>query len=312
MGAAAAALLVALAFARPGYAEPVKVGNPEGSAFMFAPIDVGIQAGIFKKNGVEVEKVNFAGGAKLVQGLASGAADLSTGGCTEFGFIARGAPQKAVAEMAGPPVDLALIVRNDGSIKSTADLKGKKIGDTTAGSLTDWLAREFARRQGWGEDGVEHVHVGGMSSEIAALTTKQVDAIVGPTEIGTKLEQEGRAKILVTFGPVMPDFVTHFIYATDKMIASRPDDLRKFLKGWFETIAWMRAHKDESVKIISAVTKVPPDLTAKAYDVQMPALSNNGKFDMKAFEVQKKQFIEPELLAKLKGNDALMNDKFLP
>jgi hypothetical protein len=73
----------------------------------------------------------------------------------------------------------------------------------------------------------------------------------------------------------------------------------------------MRAHKDETVKIISAVTKVPPELTAKAYDIQMPALSKDGKFDMKEFETQKKMFIDAESLAKLSGNDKLMNDKFL-
>ena len=307
-----ATLAAALAFAMPTYAQTIKVGTPEGTAFMFAPTDVGIETGIFKKHGVTVEKVDFAGGAKLVQGLASGAVDVSTGGSTEIGFIAKGAPQKAVAQMAGPPVDLALIVRADGSITDRKQLKGKKIGDTTAGSLTAWLAGEFARREGWGEDGVEHVHVGGMSSEIAALMTKQVDAIVGPTEAGMKLEEEGRAKILVTFGPLLPDFATHFIYATDATIATKPTGLKSFLKGWFETIAWMRAHKAETLKIVGQVTKTSPELTARAYDMQMPALSADGKFDMKAFEAQKKVFIEPEILAKLPGNAALMNDQFLP
>jgi ABC-type nitrate/sulfonate/bicarbonate transport system substrate-binding protein len=110
----------------------------------------------------------------------------------------------------------------------------------------------------------------------------------------------------------MPDFVTHFIYAIDKIIAERPDDLRRFLKGWFETVAWMRQHKVESVKIIAEVTKSPPELTARAYDLEMPALSADGKFDMKAFDAQKKVFIEAEDLAKIPGNDRLMNDKFLP
>ena len=309
---AGAALVAALAFAAPSPAQTVRVGTPEGSAFMFAVVDVGIQAGLFKKHDLNVEKVNFAGGAKLVQGLASGDVDVSTGGSTEFGFIAKGAPQKAVAQMAGPPVDLALIVRMDGSITDPAQLKGRKIGDTTAGSLTAWLAGEFARRQGWGEDGVVHVHVGGMSSQIAALTTKQVDAIVGPTEGAMKLEAEGRAKALVTFGPLMPDFITHFIYATDKMMAARPDELRRFLRGWFDTVAWMNANKAESVKIITEVTKTSPELTAKTYDIEMPALSKNGKFDMKGFEAQKKIFIEPEELAKLSGNDRLMTDRYLP
>ena len=43
------------------------------------------------------------------------------------------------------------------------------------------------------------------------------------------------------------------IYATNNAIASRPDALRKFVKGWFETIRYMRSHKAETVKIAADV-----------------------------------------------------------
>ena len=299
---AAASLAAALAlagFARAGQAmDTIRAGTPEGRAFMFAILDVGNQAGIFKKHDVDVKKINFQGGAKLQQGLASNSVDVSVGSTGDILFIAKGLPARAVAQFAGPPVDLALIVRADGSITKPAQLKGAKIAVTSVGSLTHFLAGKFAEAEGWGKDGVTPVAVGGVGSEIAALTTKKVDAAVGPTEVGLQLEKEGRGKILVDYGKVLPDWVTHMIYATNTIIESHPETLQHFLDGWFDTVAYMRAHKNETVKIISEVTKVSPELTARAYDVEMPALTSNGKIDVKAFAVLKKTFIPPALQGK--------------
>ena len=49
----------------------------------------------------------------------------------------------------GPPLLLAIVVRPDGP-KTVADLKGKTVSMSTAGSLTYWLVSETSRRQGWG------------------------------------------------------------------------------------------------------------------------------------------------------------------
>jgi ABC-type nitrate/sulfonate/bicarbonate transport system substrate-binding protein len=45
----------------------------------------------------------------------------------------------------------------------------------------------------------------------------------------------------------------HVIYATDKDIGSKPNDLHNFLKGWFETIAYMRSHQAETVRIVDPI-----------------------------------------------------------
>ena len=153
MRALAALVLIALAaiLPRPAAAETatkLRVGTPEASAFMFAVVDVGVQAGIFAKHGLDVEKIDFQGGAKLQQGIVSNAVEVTVAGSSDIQFIAKGVPALAIADIAGPPVDMALIVRTDGSIAKPEQLKGAKIAVTTVGSLTDWLAREFARRQG--------------------------------------------------------------------------------------------------------------------------------------------------------------------
>jgi ABC-type nitrate/sulfonate/bicarbonate transport system substrate-binding protein len=178
--------------------DTLRVGTPEGCAFVFALLDVGMGAGIFARHGLAIQKINFAGGGKLDQGMASGAIDLSISGNAELAFIVKGEPEQAVAAMAGAPVDMTIIVRDDKNVTRPADLKGKTIGVTSATSLTSYLALAFSEREGWGLDGVKRAYIGAMSSAVPALLVKNVDAIVGPVEGGLILAAQGKAHSILS------------------------------------------------------------------------------------------------------------------
>jgi ABC-type nitrate/sulfonate/bicarbonate transport system substrate-binding protein len=290
----------------------VRVGTPEGTAFMFAVIDVGIGTNIFRKHDLEVEKINFAGGGKLGEAMASGAVDFTVSGNTDMAFIAKGAPQKAVAVTTGAPVEMALIIRMDGDIKQAADLKGKTIGVTSPTSLTSWLALAFSREQGWGPDGIKRASIGGMSSEVAGLMVKNVDAIVGPVEGAYLLESKGQARPLLTFGN-MTVFITHLIYASDGIIKDHPQTVQRFIAAWFDTVRFMRENKEETIRLTRSATNLPPDIAAKVYDLETPALSLNGRFDAKAVDATVQSFLDLGVLEKLPAsNRALYTEEFLP
>lgn len=310
-GAALAALLVSSGAAQA--ADHLRVGTPEGSAYVFAPIDVGNGAGIFAKAGLEVEKLNFGGGAKLEQAMSAGAIDMSVAGNIGLAYAAKGVPEKAVAVVAGAPVEMSVIIRADGDIKQVEDLKGKSIGVGGATSLTAWLALQLAEHEGWGPDGVKRVTVGDMSSLVAALTTKNVDAIIGPVEGAYLLEQKGQGKALLTYGPILPDFITHGMFASDALIAQHPDTVRRFVRAWFDTIRYMRANKAETIKLTQPVTNLPPDIAAKVYDLETPALSLDGKFDQKALAATMQSFVDLHQIDKLPAETAnLYTTQFLP
>ena len=61
--------------------------------------------------------------------------------------------------------------------------------------------------------------------------------------------------------PIIKDFHIHVIFAADKLIAERPDALRAFLAGWFETIEFMRKNKAETVAIAKEVMNKDEDIT---------------------------------------------------
>jgi NitT/TauT family transport system substrate-binding protein len=263
----------------PAVAEKLRVGKAVPEAFSFVPLDVGMRKGLFEKNSIEIESISFAGDARLQQAMTADSLDLALGSGPGMAFIVKGSPVKAIAAMAGPPLLLTLTVRADDSIKSVADLRGKRVSVSTVGSLTHWLVSELSRQQGWAADGIVVTPMGATQPQIAALKRKEIDGLVTDIATALTLEQAGEGRILMRFGQLVKDFHIHVIFATDKVIAGKPEALRAFLKGWFEAIAFMRANKAETVAIAKEVMGKDEAITAKTYDELMPMFSDDGKFN---------------------------------
>jgi ABC-type nitrate/sulfonate/bicarbonate transport system substrate-binding protein len=307
LGFAAAFVLLAM----PAQAlERLRVGKAVPEAFSFVPLDVGIKKGFFAKNGLEIESIAFQGDARMQQAAAADSIDILLGSGPAMAFIAKGAPIKGVAAMAGPPLLLAIVVRPDGP-KTVADLKGKKISVSTAGSLTYWLVSETSRRHGWGPKGIEIQPMGAMPGQLAAIKRGDIDGTI--MDLGTALDMEkrGEGRILVRFADIK-DFHIHVIFATDKMIAGKPDQLKAFLKGWFETIAFMRKNKDETVAIAVDVTGKDKEINARVYDELMPMFSDTGRFESAALATLRKSYVELNLLPTEPDMSKLYNEAFLP
>ena len=138
----------------------IRVGNAGREAFSFVPANVGKETGIFEKHGLDLEIAGFGGDAKLQQAMAADAVDIGLGSGPGLAFIVKGSPVKGIAAMAGPPLIFALVVRADGAVKTVDDLKGRKVGISTVGSVTSWLMNEVSRQHGWGFDGITQVPIG--------------------------------------------------------------------------------------------------------------------------------------------------------
>jgi NitT/TauT family transport system substrate-binding protein len=293
-------------------AEPLRVGKAGREAFSFVPADIGQRTGLFKKHGVDIEISNFGGDARLQQAMAADGIDIALGSGPGLAFVVKGSPVKGIAAMAGPPLLFALVVRNDGSIKSIDDLKGRNVGVSTVGSVTSWLVNEVSRQNGWGLDGMPLVPIGENATRIAALKTKAVDGCVVDIASALNFVQRGEGRILMRFGGVVQDFILHVIFATDKAIATKPEALRGFLSGWFDTITFMRQNKRETVEIAQEVMGTDAQTTAGIYDELMPMFSDTGRFDPKALAVLSKSFVEMKTLPQEPDMGRLYTEAFLP
>jgi NitT/TauT family transport system substrate-binding protein len=307
----AAALAFAFASPHAQAAQTLRVGKAVPEAFSFVPLDVGIRENFFKQNGVNIDEISFAGDAKMQQAMAADSLDIALGSGPAMAFIAKGSPVMAVAAMAGPPLDLTLVVRPDGP-KTVAGLKGKKVSVSTAGSLTYWLVSETSRQQGWGPNGIDIEPMGAMPGQLAALERGDIDGAMTDISTALQLERTGKARILLRFAQIAKDFHVHVIYATNKLITSNPDAIRAFLKGWFQSIAFMRHNKAQTVAIAMPVIGKDEDITSKTYDEMMPEFSDDGRFNAKALATLAKSFVELKVLPTEPDMSKLYTEKFLP
>jgi ABC-type nitrate/sulfonate/bicarbonate transport system substrate-binding protein len=293
-------------------AEALRVGKAGREAFSFVPVDIGVRTGIFKRHGLDVEIANFGGDAKLQQAMAADGIDIALGSGPGLAFIVKGSPVKGIAAMAGPPLLFALVVRNDDTIKTVDDLKGRRIGISTVGSVTSWITSEVSRQRGWGVDGITQVPIGENASRIAAVRSKALDGCIVDIASALNYVQRGDGRILLRFNDLVKDFILHVIFATDKAVAEKPAALRGFLAGWFETIAFMRKDKAKSVEIAAQVMGTDAATAEKIYDELMPMFSDTGRFDPKALAVLRRSFVEMKTLPEAPDMSKLYTEAFLP
>jgi NitT/TauT family transport system substrate-binding protein len=292
--------------------DKLRIGKSVPNSWAFSMTDVGIQTGIFKQEGIELAISSFKGDAQMQAGLTAGAVDVSLGSGPGLGFRAKGVPAIGVAAMYGAPSNLALVVLNKSPVKTVADLKGKRIGVTTAGSLTDWLTRELGRQQGWGRDGMQVMPLGSVQARLAAMERNDLDALVIEAATGFELEELKRGRIILDFGDIEKNFYTHVIFATDNMVEKRPDALRRFLRGWFKTIAFVRANKAETVKITSKTIEVRESIVNRIYDAQVNGFSSDGAWEPASIEVIRRSLKDLGILDSLPDARTIYNDKFVP
>jgi NitT/TauT family transport system substrate-binding protein len=308
-----ASLAAALVMAGSAWAaEPLKVGKSVPQAFGFVPLDIGVRNGIFQKNGVEIEILNFGGAPRLNEALTAGSVDLGLHSGADMVLITKGMPTMAVAAMAGPPLELTIFAGAGSGIEKPADLKGKKLSVSSITSLTGWLAAEFSRLQGWGPKGMELVQTGQVSASIAALAVHNIDAL--SIDVGTALfmQRQGKGRLMVKYGDYITDFHQYVISATNELIAERPDAVRGFLKGWFATIDFMAANKDNAVAIAADVQHVDPDIAAETYEVMMRTFSRDGRFQPKALATLRRSFVELGLAETEPDMAKLYTEAYLP
>ena len=141
-------------------AEKLVVARSSTTGFTFDALNIGIEKGIYAKNGLDVQMSVLEGSAKLHQAMLAGAIDIGLGAGTDLAFLVKGSPETAVgAVMVGAGI-YGLVIGPDSQIHAVADLKGKKIGISTVGSVTQWLTLRLVQQQGWQRDDITMVTVG--------------------------------------------------------------------------------------------------------------------------------------------------------
>jgi NitT/TauT family transport system substrate-binding protein len=191
---------VAIAAAAGSALAQTKVKVAEGSrSFTVMPLYIAMDAGYFAKRGITVDLITMKGGPAAAGALLSGDVDVALS-LAETPIKVRGQGQDLrVAALVQDRNPCVLVVPARSAAKTLADLKGKKIGVTATGSLSDLVTRAYIRQQRMNDGDFEIVGLGSGATVAAALERGQIDAAVTFTPFLTKLVTEKTARILYDF-----------------------------------------------------------------------------------------------------------------
>jgi NitT/TauT family transport system substrate-binding protein len=309
----AACIALAIAAATPAVAAPTKLAVAKvANDFALSMVDYGNKLGAFKKRGLDVE-VSEITQAKMIQAVIGGSIDMALASGATLAFISKGAPLKGVAALSGPPSILVLIVRPDSPLKSIDQLRNRTVAVSNLGSLTDWAVSQIAIHEKWPAADIKRVSVGDTSARVAAVKTSAADAAVIDIAAALELEQRGQARILVNFGDLITNFQNQIIYASDRLLKDHPDAVRSFVGAWFETIAYAKSHKPETVAFAEQQLGIKPAIADKVYATLMPGrfFSTDGRFDPAVLAAMSKSFVEMKLLDHPVDLSQFVTDRYL-
>jgi NitT/TauT family transport system substrate-binding protein len=157
--------------------ERVIIGTPGSLSDNSLAIKVAIDEGFYKEAGLDVEVVNFKGGAPSIQALVGSGIQYAIAAPEHVTRLNQRGVSAVVSFALQGTHTYALLVPAGSPVKTFEDLKGKRIGITSAGSLTENLIRLLALDKGlaFGDD-VQVLGVGVGAAQKAALDTGRIDA----------------------------------------------------------------------------------------------------------------------------------------
>lgn len=237
------------------------------------PFWVALDAGEFKKVGLEVDPVMISGGSKSMQALLSGGLDFAhvSGGVSVQANLS-GADVTILATAANS-MSAGVIAAKD--IKTIQDLRGKKIGIASFGGNNDIGLRFAFKKNGINPDKeVTFLQMGGERNRLTALERGAIAAtIMSPPGLFVA-EAQGYSRLgdLNAMGMRYPELS---IVGRKRDLKERRDLVRRYLRAYLESVRVMKSNRDLTVRVIEKYIHVGSKAEAlKTYDYFVKSISD--------------------------------------
>jgi NitT/TauT family transport system substrate-binding protein len=269
--AAALALVAALAgcgdsgLTEGGEGGDVTVSNHP--ALLFSPPWIAaVDQGLFDKHGVRVKQiVGSEGGGTTVRNVVSGGLPIgevaTTAAITAF---QAGADIRIVGGGVASSKDVFWVTRPDSKLETIDDLKGKEVGYTSPGSVTQGLLALSLERSGVGVDNVKTRSMGGLTEGLTALKTGDIDAaaILEPV-FSEQLEEEGW-KPVFRASDYVPEFLSTVIITGPGVLDKDRGLVEKTIAARAEGIEYLKANPEKVAKVWASEAEIKPASALKA------------------------------------------------
>ena len=231
-------------------AELVRTAIPRAT-LNYLSLPVAEVKGYFRDQALENQTIVIPG-VNAIAAIVSGDVDYSGAGGSGMRAALRGAPIKAIMFQT-EKVTWYLLAAAD--IQKISDLKGKRVAIGTIGDTQDALITMLVEREGVSGRDITRVALPSRntSTTILSLKTGAFSAAVVNADESLLGEKEG-LRTLAFVGDLFPYPFQGFV-ATDKMIAERPHDIKRWLRAMARALMFIREKPEEAADI--AMKKIP-------------------------------------------------------
>ena len=278
---------------------------------------VGVDSGLFKKHGLEIEELpirdTFSAGVQSLIGV-----ELLIGFGNPLAVLQPVASGTDITVI-GSHVSFGQYGMGVGSeISSLKDLRGKKVGVSGLGGRSDLIARVMLRRAGLDPTkDVEMVAAGLAPARAMALSKNLVQGAPLSQDVATQAQKLGIKVLEMKSVPV----VTDLLITTRSYIKREEETVRRFMRGYAAAIQYFVSKRSESLAILkkyfpgnqgigvdamydafSAQLRPLPELNSEA----IQALVDVGAaVDQRTKTLKPADIVEPRFFDELKGSKFL-------
>ena len=290
LGAAAFATMLGFVSMASGQTAPEKRGvhlAAAGLGFPYLPFMIASHQGYFKDEGLDVQIAVFPGGAKALEALLGGSADVVAGAYSNtISMAAKGQKLVSFAVQANcPDWVFGVTKRAQDKVRSAADLKGMRIGVSSPGSSFHMGVNYLLSKAGVKPDDVSIIGIGASATTVAAVRAGLVDALMINDPVATMLEESGDLRPLTEMrteegnrGAFGGDYTEASVYATKRFVDMNPRTVQAIANAIVRAEKWMAEATPEQV-----FDSLPSDymvndkaLFVRAYGKLQRCLSRDG------------------------------------
>ena len=236
-------------------------------------------SGAFDKYGIQADVIFISSGPVVVQALIGG--DLQGGsGATNavINAILNGAPIIGVAATANRPYH-RLFVQPE--INRLEDLKGKTLGVTRFGSITDNLTRILLRKSGL--EGAVNVRQMGGTIEVSAAFQNRV--IAGAVTSDLRVSPPSQAKILTRLIDLGIPYSMNMIAVSREYLRRNPETVERMVRAYADGVAFMNRQKEQALKIVAKYARLTdPKMIEDHYNDSVTYLDRVPKAEPEAVQ----------------------------
>jgi ABC-type nitrate/sulfonate/bicarbonate transport system substrate-binding protein len=218
------------------------------------------EAGIFEKHGLDADAVVMSGSGIASRALVAGSVAISPIATPSVMNAVLAGSDMVILAHTMPGVVQSLVVRPD--IKKTEDLKGKMIGVTTFGSLTDFLVRHLAKIKGLNPDkDFALLQIGGDADRLIALKQGKIPAATLGHPAFVLARRQGFVVLWDFFKEV--DYPWSEIATTRAQIQRDRDLVMRYMRAHLEGIARFKQEPELAKKVIKKTLRLDDDSLAQ-------------------------------------------------